>query len=101
MISSTRRHKMIKIYFPNKYFEIQKCNDLLYFLLGDAPSTLMGQFMEALNNQAIIDDLGLNIDSFHGGLPNVDEVSGDLPVGESTGLYILPRFHCASSSTFF
>uniref|UniRef100_A0A1B0GKI0 Uncharacterized protein n=2 Tax=Lutzomyia longipalpis TaxID=7200 RepID=A0A1B0GKI0_LUTLO len=41
---------------------------------GDAPSTLMGQFMEALNNQAIIDDLGLNIDSFHGGLPNVDEV---------------------------
>lgn len=38
----------------------------------------MGQFMEALNNQTNnLDDLGLNIESFHGGLEcNVDEVGG-------------------------
>lgn len=43
----------------------------------NVPSTLMGQFMEALNNQPNnLDDLGLNIESFHGGLEcNVDEVS--------------------------
>lgn len=34
----------------------------------------MGQFMEALNNQTVLDDLGLNIDTFQGELPNVDEV---------------------------
>lgn len=41
------------------------------------PSTLMGQFMEALNSQTTnLDDLALNIDSFHGGLEcNVDEVN--------------------------
>lgn len=39
------------------------------------PSTLMGQFMEALNSQTNLDDLNLNIDSFQGGLEcNVDEV---------------------------
>lgn len=42
----------------------------------DMPSTLMGQFMEALNSQTNLDDLNLNIDSFQGGLEcNVDEVS--------------------------
>lgn len=42
----------------------------------NVPSTLMGQYMEALNTQANnLDDLGLNIESFHGGLEcNVDEV---------------------------
>lgn len=45
-------------------------------LPADGPSTLMGQFMEALNNQTVLDDLGLNIDTFQGELPNVDEVSG-------------------------
>lgn len=30
--------------------------------------------MEALNNQTVLDDLGLNIDTFQGELPNVDEV---------------------------
>ena len=35
----------------------------------------MGQFMEALNNQTVLDDLGLTIDTFQGELPNVDEVS--------------------------
>lgn len=45
------------------------------------PSTLMGQFMEALNSQTNLDDLNLNIDSFQGGLEcNVDEV--------------INRFHC-------
>lgn len=40
------------------------------------PSTLMGQFMEALNSQTNLDDLNLNIDSFQGGLEcNVDEVN--------------------------
>lgn len=38
----------------------------------------MGQFMEALNNQTVLDDLGLNIDTFQGELPNVDEVSKDV-----------------------
>lgn len=39
------------------------------------PSTLMGQFMEALNNQTNLDEISLNIDSFNGGLEcNVDEV---------------------------
>lgn len=43
---------------------------------GDMPSTLMGQFMEALNSQTNLDDLNLNIDSFQGGLEcNVDEVN--------------------------
>lgn len=42
------------------------------------PSTLMGQFMEALNSQTNLDDLNLNIDSFQGGLEcNVDEVISD------------------------
>lgn len=48
------------------------------FLIADStePSTLMGQFMEALNSQTNLDDLNLNIDSFQGGLEcNVDEVS--------------------------
>ncbi|XP_031624536.1 forkhead box protein O isoform X2 [Contarinia nasturtii] len=41
----------------------------------DMPSTLMGQFMEALNSQTNLDDLNLNIDSFQGGLEcNVDEL---------------------------
>ena len=31
--------------------------------------------MEALNNQTVLDDLGLTIDTFQGELPNVDEVS--------------------------
>lgn len=39
------------------------------------PSTLMGQFMEALNNPSNLEDLGFNIDGFQGGLEcNVDEV---------------------------
>lgn len=39
------------------------------------PSTLMGQFMEALNSQTNLDEISLNIDSFNGGLEcNVDEV---------------------------
>ncbi|XP_055325940.1 forkhead box protein O-like isoform X3 [Sitodiplosis mosellana] len=43
--------------------------------LTDMPSTLMGQFMEALNSQTNLDDLNLNIDSFQGGLEcNVDEL---------------------------
>lgn len=43
--------------------------------LTDIPSTLMGQFMEALNSQTNLDDLNLNIDSLQGGLEcNVDEV---------------------------
>lgn len=53
----------------------------VYFLMDffsdwtDMPSTLMGQFMEALNSQTNLDDLNLNIDSFQGGLEcNVDEV---------------------------
>lgn len=44
--------------------------------IADGPSTLMGQFMEALNNQTVLDDLGLTIDTFQGELPNVDEVCG-------------------------
>jgi forkhead box protein O3 len=36
----------------------------------------MGQFIEVLNNQANLDDLNLNLESFQGGLDcNVDEVS--------------------------
>lgn len=42
----------------------------------DMPSTLMGQFMEALNNPTNLEDLGFNIDGFQGGLEcNVDEVN--------------------------
>lgn len=51
---------------------------MIFFLIADStePSTLMGQFMEALNSQTNLDDLNLNIDSFQGGLEcNVDEVS--------------------------
>lgn len=45
-------------------------------LTDGIPSTLMGQFMEALNNQTNLDDLNLNIDSLQGGLEcNVEEVS--------------------------
>ncbi|CAO1434847.1 unnamed protein product [Diamesa hyperborea] len=41
----------------------------------NTPQTLMGQFMEALNNQTNLDDLSLNLESFQGGLDcNVDEV---------------------------
>ncbi|XP_021708375.1 forkhead box protein O isoform X2 [Aedes aegypti] len=41
----------------------------------NSPQTLMGQFMEALNNQTNIDDLNINLESFPGGLEcNVDEV---------------------------
>ncbi|CAH1727900.1 unnamed protein product [Chironomus riparius] len=41
----------------------------------NTPSTLMGQFIEVLNNQANLDDLNLNLESFQGGLDcNVDEV---------------------------
>lgn len=48
--------------------------------LTDIPSTLMGQFMEALNSQTNLDDLNFNIDSLQGGLEcNVDEVIGDQP----------------------
>lgn len=50
-------------------------NYYLFFIV-DAPSTLMGQFMEALNSQTVIDDINLNIDSFSDGLMcNVDEVN--------------------------
>lgn len=36
----------------------------------------MGQFIEVLNNQANLDDLNLNLESFQGGLDcNVDEVN--------------------------
>lgn len=46
--------------------------------LTDIPSTLMGQFMEALNSQTNLDDFNLNIDSLQGGLEcNVDEVIED------------------------
>lgn len=39
------------------------------------PSTMMGQLMGALNNSAVLDDLNLNIETFHGGFDcNVDEV---------------------------
>lgn len=44
----------------------------------DMPSTLMGQFMEALTSTCPtnLEDLGLNIESFQGGLEcNVDEAS--------------------------
>lgn len=42
----------------------------------DMPSTLMGQFMEALNNPSNLEDLGFNIDGFQEGLEcNVDEVN--------------------------
>lgn len=38
-------------------------------------STMMGQLMGALNNSAVLDDLNLNIETFHGGFDcNVDEV---------------------------
>lgn len=48
----------------------------IYVLLDNTPSTLMGQFIEVLNNQANLDDLNLNLESFQGGLDcNVDEVS--------------------------
>lgn len=41
----------------------------------NTPQTLMGQFMEALNNQTNIDDININLESFPGGLEcNVDEV---------------------------
>lgn len=51
-------------------------NYYLFFFIVDAPSTLMGQFMEALNSQTVIDDINLNIDSFSDGLMcNVDEVN--------------------------
>lgn len=42
---------------------------------GGMPSTLMGQFMEALNSQTNLDDIGLSLENFQGGLEcNVDEV---------------------------
>ena len=41
----------------------------------NTPSTMMGQLMGALNNSAVLDDLNLNIETFHGGFDcNVDEV---------------------------
>lgn len=50
------------------------CNVELNLPFSDVTDmTLMGQFMEALNNQTNLDDLNLN--SFQGGLEcNVDEV---------------------------
>ncbi|KAK6644767.1 hypothetical protein RUM43_001040 [Polyplax serrata] len=43
--------------------------------LRNTPSTMMGQLMGALNNSAVLDDLNLNIETFHGGFDcNVDEV---------------------------
>lgn len=52
---------------------------------GDMPSTLMGQFMEALNSQTNLDDLALNLESFQGGLDcNVDEVRIRKPQHAST-----------------
>ncbi|XP_023712611.2 forkhead box protein O isoform X3 [Cryptotermes secundus] len=39
------------------------------------PSTMMGQLMGALNNNALLDDLNLNIETLHGGFDcNVEEV---------------------------
>lgn len=39
------------------------------------PSTMMGQLMGALNNQQLLDDLNINIESLPGGFEcNVDEV---------------------------
>lgn len=36
---------------------------------------MMGQLMGALNNSTVLDDLNLNIETFHGGFDcNVDEV---------------------------
>lgn len=61
------------------------------FLIADStePSTLMGQFMEALNSQTNLDDLNLNIDSFQGGLEcNVDEVSARTYSNIRIGLHI-------------
>jgi len=50
--------------------------NIYLFFLDNTPSTLMGQFIEVLNNQANLDDLNLNLESFQGGLDcNVDEVS--------------------------
>uniref|UniRef100_U5EY80 Forkhead box protein O n=1 Tax=Corethrella appendiculata TaxID=1370023 RepID=U5EY80_9DIPT len=44
-------------------------------IVENTPQTLMGQFMEALNNQTNLDDLNINLESFQGGLDcNVDEV---------------------------
>lgn len=44
---------------------------------GYGPSTLMGQYIEALNSQTNLDDIGLSLENFQGGLEcNVDEVSG-------------------------
>lgn len=61
------------IVIRSSYFSIHFVLDMT-----DMPSTLMGQFMEALNSQTNLDDLNLNIDSFQGGLEcNVDEVNVD------------------------
>lgn len=62
---------------PSNIQVITKLLLLCSILIADStePSTLMGQFMEALNSQTNLDDLNLNIDSFQGGLEcNVDEV---------------------------
>lgn len=43
--------------------------------IRSTPSTMMGQLMGALNNSTVLDDLNLNIETFHGGFDcNVDEV---------------------------
>lgn len=48
----------------------------MIYISDNTPQTLMGQFMEALNNQTNIDDININLESFPGGLEcNVDEVS--------------------------
>lgn len=42
---------------------------------SQAPSTMMGQLMGALNNSALLDDLNINIETIPGGFDcNVDEV---------------------------
>lgn len=66
------------------------------------PSTLMGQFMEALNSQTNLDDLNLNIDSFQGGLEcNVDEVILSFNFQSNHSLILFfPFFSCAKTKKF-
>lgn len=71
----------------------------------NTPSTLMGQFIEVLNNQANLDDLNLNLD-IQGGLDcNVDEVSSQLIIFRQSIIFFFfiytSRWEKFFKTTFF
>lgn len=81
---------IVKFWLKKKWLK-RKWFIKILILDSTEPSTLMGQFMEALNSQTSLDDFNLNIDSFQGGLEcNVDEVSAFVAHILTCTLFIVP-----------